>query len=149
MLTDDEIRALQSLEAQATPGPWTSQFNGFHVSDETGYEEVASFDLARDGECAVAARNALRPLCDEVLRLRAEQGRSLPLQGLWEVERDGLRAENAGLRARLAESVAALNLLMDDWRDSGGTLTTVAWEKGCAAIAAAKEPPKPQGGGQQ
>lgn len=74
MLTDDEIKALLDLEAKATSGPWF-YVRGYGIG--AGGHAVCN-DLAReDGpnanqELALSARNALRPLAEEVLRLRAE-----------------------------------------------------------------------------
>ena len=131
MLTDDEIRALLAADEQTPAGI------GLQVGKWT-------------------ARNALRPLCDEVLRLRVLAANSAE----WRAQRDAAREDNAALRGRLnalVEEAVNASELIDDLL--AYALQHWEWKYGdqwrldaCAfrqAIAAAKEPPKPQGGDSQ
>ena len=88
-MTADEMKALRELEAKATPRPWDAYSapwdasamccpdmggiggpNGRVCADKTGrYRHPMTIENAK---LAVAARNALPALLDEVERLRAQ-----------------------------------------------------------------------------
>ena len=79
-MTEAEIRELLALETRATPGPW--EFNSYStvqarerdicsVPTEDGYGDQSTGQDNNNGWLIAAARNAIRPLAEEVLRQRA------------------------------------------------------------------------------
>jgi hypothetical protein len=79
-MTNEEIRALLELEAKASPAPWF--FNSYSTvqcrpeqNDDVCYVPAEHGDQAQGGDTdngwfIPAARNVIRPLAEEVLRLR-------------------------------------------------------------------------------
>ena len=61
-----DIAALEVLERKATPLPWASQFDGFHVTEADGVSDIVSADRAEDGEFVAAMRNQLPALLREL-----------------------------------------------------------------------------------
>lgn len=96
-LTDAQIRGLLEMEEKATPGPLA--WDGRSVDDdgyvfigqgsylgETLIQLADTYEGASDDcDLLAAARNHLRELCEEVLRLRAENERlrSAPWAAPW------------------------------------------------------------------
>ena len=74
--TDDEIRALLEVEENVTGPRWVADGAGVFIDEEylwsAGPTTVASATSYCGAKLIALARNNLRSLCEEVLRLRAE-----------------------------------------------------------------------------
>lgn len=86
-MTNEQIKELLALEEKATPGPWFEQYQydgGRTVATMRSVDTLMCINRAmhadgnpakytkENGMLIAAARNAIRPLCEEVLRLRGE-----------------------------------------------------------------------------
>lgn len=74
--TDDEIRALLEVEENVTGPRWVADGAGVFIDEEylwsAGPTTVASATSYCGAKLIALARNNLRSLCEEVLRLRAD-----------------------------------------------------------------------------
>lgn len=82
-LTNEDLTRLEAIEAAATPGPWCEHPNGSSVWQGQTWEQANNnpshlmvcntVRQTDDCEFTAEARNALRPLIEEVRRLRTKQ----------------------------------------------------------------------------
>lgn len=104
-LTDAQIRNLLAMEYQASPGPWTKADDAHGIRcPAQGYSitgvSIKGIILEENRDIIIAARNHLRELCEEVLRLRAasDHTRALCQEVLrLRVANDDLEQRNADL----------------------------------------------------
>jgi len=87
-ITPEEIARLRALEAAATPRPWEQRHEDISVRDGDDYltyggDLGGAFYQADNCAVAVAARNALPALLDEIERLRADLREAVTLLDGW------------------------------------------------------------------
>lgn len=97
-LTNEDLDRLDEIEAAATPGPW--QADNLYVLDECERSLLGGEIWSPVGDAnavlVAEARNALRPLIEEVRRLRARQVEILRrAQGAESALREKVRAVDA------------------------------------------------------
>lgn len=78
MLTNEQIREVLATEAKATPGPWEVDVEDGELTRDIMvgiYDDAemiaTAYDTVEDAILIALARNHIRELCEEVLRLRA------------------------------------------------------------------------------
>jgi hypothetical protein len=84
-LTDAQIRGLLEMEAGASPAPWSQANRWVRCSSHLVASVEGPWGIwDKDQSLIIDARNHLRALCEEVLRLRAceSEARTIDLTSL-------------------------------------------------------------------